>query len=206
MKADDDLKRLYARLTRERAADRTDCVEPEALAALVVDRLDEAERLRLLGHISSCAACDAELRLVWAAADAGRRLGTRRFPALAIAASVVAVLLGSVAVWQALEREHDATLRSVPGEIALVAPVESEHRADGIEFVWRPVPGAFRYQLELLDAEGGLVFSASSEDTVLALPDTLSLTAGEYRWWVRAVRQDGSQMRSRALPFRIRSP
>jgi hypothetical protein len=63
--------------------------------------------------------------------------------------------------------------------------------------VWHTVPTAIRYDVEVLDARGEPVFSATVRDTTAVLSDSLmaSATPG-WRWWVRAHLADGTSRES----------
>lgn len=89
--------------------------------------------------------------------------------------------------------------------VALVAPATELAQGSGApRFVWHAVPGAVRYEFELVDDRGELVHGATTAagDTVVALPDGVALQPGtEYRWLVRAVTAAGAQSTSPARPL-----
>jgi len=78
-----------------------------------------------------------------------------------------------------------------------------------VVFAWRPVDGASRYEFEVLDGDGTVVYSASTGDTsiVVSARDAAERfrTDATYQWWVRAVTPDATQPRSALRPFRFRS-
>lgn len=51
--------------------------------------------------------------------------------------------------------------------------------------VWRPVPGASRYSMEILAAGDSSIWVFNTADTVGQLPPTYSSATG-HTWWVRA--------------------
>lgn len=180
----------------------------EELLALVEGVAAEPDRIRVLRHVGGCEACRRDLDLLRTAAGAARDLERRRIPLLAVAASV-ALLVGAVAVWQIALRSPSApdVMRGALGSVVLIAPRGELTSGEGARFVWRAVPGAIRYELELLDGQGESRLAVATRDTVVALPDTVALVAGvPYRWWVRAVATDGAVRRSVAERFRIQAP
>jgi len=55
------------------------------------------------------------------------------------------------------------------------------------ELRWSAVAGADRYRVTVFDATGGVVYAAEASDTVVAFPDSVSLTPGaSYLWKVDA--------------------
>jgi hypothetical protein len=128
-----------------------------------------------------------------------------RTPLLAAAATVI-LAIGGVAL---LSRGGTPTVdieRTSPGGVQLVQPPEDGVTARPVTLVWSPVPAARRYEVELLDAQGGPVFVTSTRDTVVTIPDSTALGAGDYRWWVRAVNPDGSQRASTMRRLRVTTP
>ena len=180
---------------------------PEALAALARREGPEEARLATLDHVMSCAECRREFDLLRAIERAGSHTGgtaARRtwFVPAALAASVLlAVGIGRQALRSASE---DTPRGSDGGTIALVQPGAEASAGQSVVFAWHPVPGASRYELELLDAGGGLAASATTADTSAAPEAARSLPPGEYRWWVRATTADARSLRSAIRPLRLR--
>lgn len=99
----------------------------------------------------------------------------------------------------------EATRGSAGAGVELVSPA-TDIGADAAmtTFVWRAVPGATRYELELLGAQGEPVYQGATTDTSLVLPADVALQPGaEYRWLVRAGTTDGAQLSSPARPLRL---
>lgn len=211
---DEGLRELYERALTERGVpERAGCVSPAAILALVRREGAEEQRLATLDHVLACAACRGEFELLRAIELAGEQAGVVSAPArrswanrgwrqvapLALAASVL--LAVGVGVWQRVGRHEGPEVeRGVPDAVTLVAPAADATASAPVSFVWRAVPGARRYQLEVLDAGGTPVYALSTGDTVVTLPDMRRLARGaEYRWWVRASDDAGFQ---RASPMR----
>ena len=210
---DDELRNAYAPALRTPSGGRgPDCPEPEALLAAVQGAGHEAERLRILDHALGCAYCRRELALLHAVSNAApqarsvavRSFAWRRFLPLAAAASLLlAVGVFSVNQWR--DTAGDATIRAIDaGQPALLGPAaEAAVPRGALTFVWRPVDGAFRYTLEIDAADGTLLFSAATSDTVLtARLDRIA--PGRHHWLVRARMNDGSELRSETRVLELR--
>lgn len=208
---EDRLREDYARILEERRpADRDGCVPPEAMAAIVQGVASEEDRVTWLLHISGCAACKAELDLLRATADAGRRLDARRSgwwtgARIARAAAVVLLVAGVGLVWRAMGAgPASAPTRGAGTAVTLGAPAGDLRAFPSRTFEWQGVPQALDYQFELLDGNGDLVLRRETSDTRFKLPDNVALERGvEYRWWVRARMRDGSRRDSPLQVFRI---
>jgi len=185
------LKEAYqAHLARSRR-DRASCPPPEAIQALVRREGDEAARLATLDHAMSCGECRTELDLLRTVEEAGVRSGAvaapgrRRgmMPAALAATLLVAVALGRVALKPSEDtvRSDDAT------RVELVAPGAEVPAGTPISFAWRPVEGASRYRLEVLNESGDLAIEAETRDTMLTSDSAASLAPGTYQWWVIAL-------------------
>jgi hypothetical protein len=207
--SDERLRELYATALRGRAAG-TDGAHPspEALAALVRREGAEAERLATLDHVMSCADCKRDFDLLRAVERAGvesgasSRPGARRswfMPAALAASLLVAIGLGRGLMTPA----NDTTRGDGDAAIVLIHPAAEASAGDSLVFAWRPVPGASRYELELLDAGGSLAASASTTDTTASPGAARGLPPGDYRWWVRATTSDARTLRSALRPLRL---
>ena len=185
------LKEAYqAHLARARA-DRASCPAPEAIQALVRREGDEAARLATLDHVMSCGDCRPELELLRTVEEAGVRAGAvsapgrRRWmmPAALAASLLVAIGVGRVAL-----HSSDDTVRSgETGRVELVTPGAEVTAGAPVTFAWRPVEGASRYRLEVLNEAGDLAVEAETHDTTLTSESAARLTAGSYQWWVIAL-------------------
>ena len=94
--------------------------------------------------------------------------------------------------------------RGAESGVALIAPATQPAAGDdGTTFLWHAVPGATRYEFELLGADGQPLHQATTSDTVVVLPADVPLLPGvEYRWLVRALTA-GGQRSSPARPLLI---
>jgi hypothetical protein len=203
------LQELYSQALARRDPAGTDaCVSPEELLALVRTEGPEARRLESLDHVMGCPACRREFDLLRALGSAQARPANRpslailgrRFTPLALAASLLLAIGVGLAVRSRVQ--PDDTVRGGDTKLVLVAP-STEVPPGPLTFVWQRIPGAQRYQIELLDADGNLAFSQATGDTSLTWPADQLRPGSAYRWWVRDL-TPGSQLASPLRPLRVR--
>jgi hypothetical protein len=196
---DEELRSLYqAAVGAHGEARHGDCPTPEALQELAEQRGDEAARLDVLDHATSCPTCHRELALLHAIHAAQPRQ-SNLMPRQWLAAAGFLILLGGGAFLArgfTSRSAEDLTRGTGPtgGEqsIAVVAPMSVP--TDGIQvLVWHAVPGAARYSAEILDANDQVLFTQQTTDTIAHVP---ALSALPTAWWVRAALSDGSERRS----------
>ena len=198
--SDARLRELYAQAVERRGApDRSACVAPDRILEFVEQRGPEAQRLTTLDHVMACPSCRADYDLLRSvvAPPAARPLFSR--PMLAAAATVLVTVAGAAAVVARMRPPDDDVLRGSAERVEVAAPV----RAPGgpLTLVWRPVPGALRYEAEVTRDDGTAVFSGSTRDTVLAVPAGALSSGAPFSWWVRAHGADGSVRRSPLTPL-----
>ena len=208
--SDERLRELYAATL---ASGRTRVGEvhpsPEALAALARREGPEADRLATLDHVMSCADCKRDFALLRSVERAGvesgaaGRAGARR--GWLLPAALAASFLLAVGIGRSVLQSRDDTVRgdASASAVTLVQPGPEAAAGDSLSFVWRPVPGARRYELELLDAGGAVAALATTSDTAAALPAARTLPPGNYRWWVRATTSDARTLHSPLRPLRL---
>lgn len=216
------VEQAWAALRAQRAAARdamraaahegehpADAVDAEQLRAALAGELDEEQREATLdaalrsGAFDDIALMQATMR---AAQDASQPLAssvhspqrTRRRirwvgPSSVFALAAVLV----VAIWLprriAVGNAPVADVRGASGAVELLAPAANAELRDTLQFSWRAVRGATRYELELLDVAGAVIQQVTTSDTAVALPmhDAAALTSA---WWVRATLSDGTRV------------
>lgn len=207
MIGDEDLRESYARAVRARGTPAPgSCVAPEALLAVARGEGREAERLRTLDHAMACHACRSELELLRAIERAGGARTSvaiagnrwRRPVSIALAASVLLAL--ALGQWRGMLGTGGApdAMRGAGPDVVAVAPAEDAviSRDAELAFVWRPLPGARGYTLELLSPEDAVMLARQTQDTTVVLRLARPLATGAYRWWVRAQDRDGVERQS----------
>jgi hypothetical protein len=207
--SDDRLRELYAIAQAGRpAGPGGEHPAPEAIAALVRREGPEDGRLATLDHVMSCADCRRDFDLLRAVERAGvesgatGRSGRRAWlmPAALAASFLLAVGLGRTVLRSGGD---DTTRGDDRGAVTLVQPGREARAGDSLTFSWRAVPGASRYEIEVLNAGGGVVASAATTDTTISSEATRLLPPGDYRWWVRATTPDARALRSAIRPLRL---
>jgi hypothetical protein len=212
------LRELYAQAVAARSTRRGADDHPalEAIHALARREGEEAARLATLDHVMSCGSCRAELDLVRTIEAAGARAGgapaarpARR--SWLVPSALAATVLLALGIGLGRGRlasgggDGDDVVRDLPGAagVTLLAPAASAPAGRPVTFVWHPVAGAVRYQLEVLTPGGEVVLASATADTTVASADAARLAPGDYRWWVRAATADGAAPRSALRPLRL---
>ena len=212
--SDEALREAYQRaLDARRVSGREACVSPEAMLSLLRREGTEEQRLEVLDHVMGCGPCRSEFELLRAIEQAGAATTKRARPAvlqfprrfavpLALAASLILV----VTVGQRLRSAGGADVeRGRTDGITLLGPPPEISPGTSPTFAWKPVPGAERYELEVLDEKGTVVFGAKTSETSVTVSDpVLSAPGKSYHWWVRATTASGDQRASAARSLRIR--
>ncbi|MBV9880197.1 MAG: hypothetical protein JO180_06850 [Gemmatirosa sp.] len=201
-------RRVRASLERTDAPSTDALPSPEMLRDALAGRLSEAERLRAIDQATRTREGRRELALLRVALGASREAWPDALPAarpawwrsrgLAAAAGVL-LAVGLGGSWWAARPAADP-LRDVPGPSTGVSLVAASAAAGGgaaTVLAWHAVPGAVRYDVEVLAPDGAVRHAASTRDTVLPLPTSAVPTAGAAAdWWVRARLPDGTTRRS----------
>lgn len=180
----------------------------EEVAAYVDEALSEADSARIRSHLASCEECRSEVQSVSRLLEGAPR-ARRRFvyvPALA-AAAVVAVLIGRAATdGDAPERLRTRTTPAAHEGVSAVeglAPIGRQNIGDRIVFVWRPPLAGATYRLTLTDQRGGKIWTGSTNDTTITLPDAAVLRENQtYHWFVDALLPDGTDATTGVTSFR----
>jgi hypothetical protein len=191
----DPLNLLRHRLDAS-ARETPECLDDATLAALAEGALDAAARAELLPHLGTCPRCRGIVGSVARSlADSGvaRQVaalegrGRRRLFRIGLPAAAAAILL-AVALPRWVD-EMRGGHRGPPGQGTLaphpVAPVGTV--ADATALRWTAVAGANRYRVTLFDAAGRVLYETQRADTVVTLPDSVTLAPGRpYLWMVEA--------------------
>lgn len=172
------------------------------LAAFLDGGLSREEHRRVEEHLSECTACRTDFT---EAAVVTPRTG--RFPRLAAAGGIAAAAILLLMVgWPGRGSEDVAVehpVRAVATEEVLVVhgPI-GEAEAQQFRFVWRGIPEVVTYRVTLSGDDAAPIWSESTGDTILTLPDSVMLRRGQrYYWVVDAVREDGTTRTSGVREF-----
>ncbi|MEJ2204220.1 MAG: zf-HC2 domain-containing protein [Gemmatimonadota bacterium] len=157
----------------------------EQLVAYLGQELRGEDLKRVEGHLADCVTCR------WEVVDANQILEAPRVrrlrvlvPVAAAAAVVLLFLSGgpedAPTGRDRIHRETAVELSEAPSPLSPVGPVTA---VDG--FAWTAAAGADRYRVTLFDAEGTVLWSTATADSVARLPESLTLEAGQpYLWRV----------------------
>lgn len=213
MQSDQEFIRAYQRvLERLGREDRADCTSPEAILSLVEGTEEEDARLRTLDHVMACPPCREDFELLRALArsrpaeliekNAARPSFRFRPQKLAWAASLVLALGAGSIWWGSMDTNPADVMRGDGDGVQLISPSTGAVLEGDMAFVWHPVPGAFRYDLEVFGPDGTVVFQESTPDTVLLARDfPFAPGSPELSWWVTASTADGARISSTIRPL-----
>jgi hypothetical protein len=203
--------------------------DEQAWERLACGELTDELRRSLLDHVVDCAECT---RVYRALAELER--GARRFdpgvprPGLArwarrgrlvwrwgLGGAVAAAAAAVLAVWIGVrppapepapsppEALRSGSAAAGPGPV-LLAPLGAVTAPP--ELAWEPVAGAQRYRLELLDAEGEIVWTATTAGTSVPWPAAVPRRPGRYYWRVIAELERGGTVASALEDFDVAGP
>ena len=175
------LRRSYERLlvVRENdGPDREECPSVEMIHGLIQRRGDEAERLKRLDHVMQCPHCQKEFNLLRTVELARPPAPVMAWHWWALAAGLVLVVSAG-AIWQVF-RPQPEVFRGGGEEVVLVSPREGAQVSAPVRFVWRSVPGAVNYRLEMVDDQDRVVSLALGADTAQVVPQ---LPQGSNQRW-----------------------
>jgi len=159
--------------------------------------LAPAERFRIEAHLDECAECRDELAAVSGLAHSAprpalalrRRLVRRWLPfaiGSALAASLAAFLLlrpAHVGPFQSREKLRAPDVREGRAHLETISPrPDSAITASRIGFRWKG-SAAVLYRITVLTERGEPVWTADTQDTVIALPGTIALVPGRTYFW-----------------------
>jgi len=162
----------------------------DQLVAFLGHELGVEEHQTVELHLAHCTECRDELVAVTEILHPARKDRQVPWRTLApVAAAAAAIVLLVAGPWSVSDSDDMPQHRDTPalasGVPTPVTPVGSVPEVD--QLVWLHVESADRYRLTLYDAEGEVLWKATSEDTVVDLPNSVVLTPGSrYLWLLEA--------------------
>jgi hypothetical protein len=180
---------------------RLHLTEVEVVAYLGHELTDESLR-RVELHLVMCAQCRDEIVETREILGQPRR---SRWPVLAPVAAAAAVVL--LVVWVGNDGTTSQTHRDPPtAAVVAPSPIAPIGTATAVsDMVWSQSGSADNYRLTLFDAEGLVVWRATTTDTQLAIPDSVELQPGRLYLWTVEGRVGFDVWESSALTeFRVR--
>jgi hypothetical protein len=129
-----------------------------------------------------------------------------------ISAAAGLMLVAAIQVWQS--RTAPATVgsppevRGLPGHVVAPQILWPEEGSivgrERLEFRWRDVAGAIHYEVQLVTAEGDVLWQDRTEKTGVRLPAAVPIAPGQEVYvWVRAHLLDGKTSKSDPVGFRL---
>lgn len=188
----------------------------ESVAAYIDAVLSPVERGRVDAHLSDCEYCRSRLLL------ASRTLQTapaprRARPLFPLAAGLLAAGLAGVLLLSRSSGEPAATpdtLRATEETSLPALRPLGPHRGstvprDDLRFVWAPVSPDVLYQVTVSAADGRVLWTGRTTDTIATLPGTTlgEIEPGEaYFWRVDALLSNLQSVTSGDQQFRVSAP
>ena len=124
----------------------------------------------------------------------------------ALPTAIAAALVLGVGLGQSFRnRPADVEVTRGAEDAGALAPTATVVEGGAPRLAWRSLPGATRYAVEVVDAEGTAVYEAATTDTTLTLPGSVTLRADrEYSWIVRATDDAGAERGSAVRRLTVR--
>jgi hypothetical protein len=166
------------------------------MAAYLDRRLGTAGRDRVEGHLAGCAECRQEMLEVQGLLGRSHRPRRLLVGASLLAAAAALVLIVRPTVIGPVRGGGSPSALTVYGPTGDAAQ-------SSIRFVWGAAPGAATYRLTVSGEDGVPVWSGSVADTLMALPDSVTLQVDHrYVWIADALMGDGSTRSTGLHEFR----
>ena len=177
----------------------------ELAAAWLDGELTAEERGPVADHLAECDHCReemAELRQLLKPRKRSRRRLHLLVPAAAAAAAIIWVA-GPMARDDAERIRGDSGAPEGTADVVqVIAPAEGALDAGMSRFVWHTAGADVQYTLTLTDEAGSVVWTTSTQDTVLALPPSVRLERNRrYFWYVDALLDGGETSTSGVRRF-----
>ena len=180
-------------------------LDPSDVAAYIDRVVEPSTRHRIEAHLASCAECRDEL------VDATRILATlpRRHRVSAWIAATAAAAIVFMLVLPRDTRDAGTEHREAPVTATVapqaVSPVGFVDSAPTLR--WTSVPHADRYQVRIFSAGGSVLWERETNDTTIAVPDSVGVRAGRaYYWKVEAQAGFDRRAASELIEFSVRFP
>ena len=160
-------------------------LDPAEVARYVDQQASPELRTRVQNHMAECAECRDEVLEVLRAAPRATSATVRRvwLPTVAAAAFLVIVVWprGERAGPQDIHREGAITATIAPRAIA-----PSGATRGSTVLTWAAVPNADRYVARVFDGRGDVIWERQTNDTTIAVPDSVVRLNEPYFWKVDA--------------------
>lgn len=203
------LAELYARmLNRRRSTSAEPAVPVETIQALAGGTYSGPDRISLLDKVLGDPGMAAEFQVFRDLAAAAPVPMRRARPGLLALAAGIGVIGLAGLLWTLRPGEREPEqLRSGNGGPELIAPTAGASLGAGDRLLWRSVPDATQYRVEIADNTGAVILTETLRDTAATVPDSVHPAPGaRYLWWVTATRSDGTSRRAAPVAVTGRTP
>lgn len=182
-------------------------LEPHEIANYVHGDVGGEARALIDAHLAACSECRleaAEVSRIIRTAPAARSVSRRIWIPAAAAAALALLWVAPRARREQGEPQHrDVPVAMVAVEAPRpVAPIGTVDSVPGL--VWSSVPYANNYRIRLFDADGTLLWEREAADTVVPIPDSITLRPRLLYYW-RVEAHTGFDRRSESdlIEFRL---
>jgi len=170
--------------------DQNEHLSENQLVAFLGHELTGAARRNVELHLAHCAECRDEIVSVGEILRPSRKDHRTSWRVLAPTAAAAAAITLLVAGPLSRGGPEDVTQhRDLTGEVSTIpTPVSPTGVVSSVEhLLWRTVDGADRYRVTVYDAGGAVLWKETTQDTIIALPDSVLLSSGStYLWRLEA--------------------
>jgi anti-sigma factor RsiW len=181
---------------------REEHMDDVKLSMYLDQRLSPEERAAADAHLAACNACRDEVVALSRLLQRQRRPRRIATAAVLAAAAVVAIVL-IPSVWRTPVGDRDQRGNAGTTDIRAYGPI-GEAAGPAPQFVWGAVAGAVSYRLTVSGANGATVWSGSTADTFVVLPDSVVLRRdSSYLWVADALLEDGGARSTGMHEFQI---
>ena len=170
------------------------------VAAYLDRQLQPADRTRIERHLVACGECRTEIAELSHHLARGRRRRLAVAGGLLVATAAALILVIRPAGVRTPEGAASSLLREAANSAPLIGyGPGGEIALRSLRFVWAPAPNATAYRLTVSGADGLPVWSGSTLDTAVTLPDSVRLQTGRRYFWLADALLDDGATRSTGL-------
>jgi hypothetical protein len=174
------------------------------LAAYLDRGLSTTDKTVVEDHLATCVDCRRHLVESRSFLDKAGR--PRRIIAVSatLAAAVAAFLvINTNGLWRGPESSPVTRSQATGDAVTAYGPV-GDITPSHLRFVWAPARSATTYRLTLTGDDGSTLWSTSTADTAIALPDSVRLVADKRYYWITdALTSDGIPLSTGLREFKI---
>lgn len=226
-----DLGKIYTNYLKDRRGASSElCPSNEDLILWLRSKLPKRKKNRITDHIVNCLDCAQEAKWLLERirkengiiyeikqhidADNAEQLRKTRVPARRFSWKIVSftstvMLLAAIATFSVFYfSSKSGTRRGVPSDLVLVSPVDKFYTAGGLKFVWKGLPNAKYYVVDVFNASFVPIWRSDTIFLNEAIPSKDMLhklvPKESYYWMVTAILKNEAEVKSKLKEFRIK--